>query len=185
MVARRIRIKNEKGEEVFDLTDYEEVRALSYDMPIIGYRETADFSVLSLQPLDHKGISKKLSTCNATTQDFLIKLQKIRHLLTCSTPMTIMKWESGSGSSKNFYLQLHLLGISSEHFMKNIGDMALFADKVRIHINDTHPALVIAELMRILLHDHHFSWGEAFEVTRTCCNYTNHTILTRSFRRME
>jgi starch phosphorylase len=58
--------------------------------------------------------------------------------------------------------------------------MATFADKVRIQINDTHPALVIVELIRILTRFHDFSWEEAVEVARTCCSYTNHTVLKES-----
>ncbi|HPE85136.1 MAG TPA: glycogen/starch/alpha-glucan family phosphorylase, partial [Chlamydiales bacterium] len=57
------------------------------------------------------------------------------------------------------------------------GHMDDFADKVRIQINDTHPALVIAELMRLLTSDYNMPWGKALEVTRTVCSYTNHTLL--------
>lgn len=66
------------------------------------------------------------------------------------------------------------------HYLKRYGDLSLFADKVRIQINDTHPALVVIELMRLLTKDYDFGWGEAWEVVKTCCSYTNHTILRES-----
>ena len=52
-----------------------------------------------------------------------------------------------------------------------------FPDKVAIQLNDTHPALVVPELMRILLDEENLDWDEAWDITRTTCSYTNHTIL--------
>ena len=57
-----------------------------------------------------------------------------------------------------------------------------FADKVRIQINDTHPALAIAELIRILTQNHDLPWKMAVDMTQACSGYTNHTILKRSAR---
>ncbi len=50
-------------------------------------------------------------------------------------------------------------------------------DKVAIHINDTHPALCIPELMRILIDDHHVSWEKAWDIVKRTISYTNHTVL--------
>jgi starch phosphorylase len=55
--------------------------------------------------------------------------------------------------------------------------MTHFADKVRIQINDTHPAMTIAELIRTLTKNYDFSWEKAVEVTQEVCSYTNHTVL--------
>ena len=52
-----------------------------------------------------------------------------------------------------------------------------FADKVAIQLNDTHPALAVAELMRILVDERAFGWDRAWEVTQAVCGYTNHTLL--------
>ena len=57
------------------------------------------------------------------------------------------------------------------------GDLSSFGDKVRIQINDTHPALVVAELIRTLNKNYDFSWENAVETCQACCSYTNHTIL--------
>ncbi|HUD02043.1 MAG TPA: glycogen/starch/alpha-glucan family phosphorylase, partial [Rhabdochlamydiaceae bacterium] len=64
--------------------------------------------------------------------------------------------------------------------LEHYPDLSTFADKVRIQINDTHPALIISELMRLLLLDHHYPWAEAWEIVKTCCSYTNHTVLKES-----
>ncbi|MBL8923924.1 MAG: glycogen/starch/alpha-glucan phosphorylase, partial [Myxococcaceae bacterium] len=52
-----------------------------------------------------------------------------------------------------------------------------FADKYAIQLNDTHPALAVAELMRLFIDVHGLSWERSWEMTRACCGYTNHTLL--------
>ncbi|NGX37374.1 MAG: Maltodextrin phosphorylase, partial [Chlamydiae bacterium] len=174
--GKAIPTKNEKGVDTFDLVDYEEVRALSYDLPIVGYRETPDFSVLSL----------RLWTTKESPRNF--KLQRYNAGLldqaaenTTLTDVLYPNDNNEMGKRVRLKQEYLLVAASLEdivhHFHLNAKDMSLFADKVRIHLNDTHPALAIAELMRILLKEHNFDWGEAFEVVRTCTNYTNHTVL--------
>lgn len=67
---------------------------------------------------------------------------------------------------------------------KKLGiDMREFADHVAIHINDTHPALVVPELMRILMDEEYLTWEEAWDVTTKTCSYTNHTILQEAMEK--
>ncbi len=168
--------ENERGVEVYDLAEYDEVRALSYDMPIIGYREEIDFSVLSL----------RLWTTKESPRNFQLQRYNAGLLDQAAenTALTDVLYPNDNNEmGKRVRLKQEFLLASAsvkdivEHFAQNAKDMSLFPDKVRIHINDTHPALVVAELMHLLLKDHNFGWGEAFEVVRTCCNYTNHTVL--------
>lgn len=51
------------------------------------------------------------------------------------------------------------------------------------HINDTHPVLIIPELMRILVDEEHIEWNEAWRITKNCCAYTNHTILSEALEK--
>ena len=66
------------------------------------------------------------------------------------------------------------------HYDRIYDTIDAFPDIIRIQINDTHPALTIAELMRILIAEKNLSWQEAWAITKTCCSYTNHTVLKES-----
>ncbi|NGX27532.1 MAG: hypothetical protein K940chlam6_01470, partial [Chlamydiae bacterium] len=168
--------QNEKGVETYDLIDYEEVRALSYDLPIIGYRETPDFSVLSLRIWTTKESPRnfQLQRYNAGLLDQAAENTTLTDVL---YPNDNNEMGKRIRLKQEYLLAAASVGDIVGHFYKNVGDMGLFADKVRIHLNDTHPALAITELMHILIHNFHFEWGKAFEVVRTCVNYTNHTVL--------
>ncbi|WP_161878764.1 glycogen/starch/alpha-glucan phosphorylase [Alkalibacterium sp. MB6] len=89
-----------------------------------------------------------------------------------------------------------LLRLKQEYFMVSAGVQSILRhfrkynvprknlpDKVAIHINDTHPALVIPELMRLLMDDEHLSWEQAWEITHKTCSYTNHTILREALEK--
>ncbi|GAB2319953.1 glycogen/starch/alpha-glucan phosphorylase [Alkalibacterium sp. s-m-22] len=89
-----------------------------------------------------------------------------------------------------------LLRLKQEYFMVSAGVQSIIRhfrkynvprknipDKVAIHINDTHPALVVPELMRILIDEEHLSWEQAWEITFKTCSYTNHTILREALEK--
>ena len=79
-------------------------------------------------------------------------------------------------SQQYFLASASCQSIIRDH-MAQYGTLDNFAEKAAIHINDTHPALVIPELMRILLDDYHFSWERAWETVTRAVSYTNHTVM--------
>ncbi len=178
-VGRMVPGVNKKGVEVFGLVDNEEVRALSYDLPIIGYKEAADYSVHTL----------RLWTTKESPRNFLLQRFNAGQLDQASenSSLTDVLYPNDNNEvGKRIRLKQEFLLASASvqdilhHHLKHYPDLSNLADKVRIQINDTHPALAIAELMRLLLKKHDFGWGEAWEVVKTCCSYTNHTILKES-----
>ena len=78
-----------------------------------------------------------------------------------------------------FLVSASLQCIVSDH-KRRYGSLALLPQMAAIHINDTHPALAIPELMRILVDENYFSWDTAWNITTSTCAYTNHTVLAEA-----
>jgi starch phosphorylase len=68
-------------------------------------------------------------------------------------------------------------------YLERHTDLKDFANKVAIQLNDTHPALTVAELMRILVDEHEFEWDHAWQVTQAVCAYTNHTLMQEALEK--
>ncbi len=169
-------IHNDAGEEVYALDDPESVRALPYDLPIIGYNPTPNFSVLSLRVWSTK----------ESPHNFQLQRYNAGHLDQAAenTGLTDVLYPNDNHEAgKRIRLKQEFLLVSAslqDIINQHLGvfeNMTQFVDKVRIQINDTHPALVIPELMRLLLKDHHFKWHDALGTVQAVCSYTNHTIL--------
>lgn len=167
---------NDHGEEVYDLHDYEEVRALPYDVPIIGYSPEPDYSVRTL----------RLWTTKESPRNFQLQRYNAGRLDQAAenTLLTDVLYPSDHHETgKRIRLKQEFLLVAASlqdilfHHLADHGNLETFADKVRIQINDTHPALVIAELMRRLTKHYGYRWTEAWEITQEVVSYTNHTIL--------
>ena len=168
--------KNCYGEEVYDLMDFEEVRALPYDLPIVGYSEDSNFSVLTLRLW-----STKESPCNFQLQRYNAgetgKARENMGLTDVLYPNDNNEVGKRTRLKQEFLLvSASLQDIVNQYKESNIS-FANFADVVRIQINDTHPTLVIPELMHLFTKECGISWNEGWEMVRTCCSYTNHTVL--------
>lgn len=168
--------KNKHGDEVFLLQDCEEVRALPYDTPIIGYSETSNYSVLTLRLW-----STKESPRNFQLQRYNAGFLESAVENTSLTDVLYPNDNTELGKRVRLKQEFLLVSASLQDILRRhvriYGDMSLLGDKVRIQINDTHPALVVAELIRTLTKNYDFSWDQALETCQACCGYTNHTIL--------
>ena len=174
--GKPIHAKNKFGDEVYLLEDFEEVRALPYDTPILGYSKDQNFTTTLL----------RLWTTKESPRNFLLQRYNAGFLDQAAenTSLTDVLYPNDNTElGKRMRLKQEFLLVSASlqdiirRQLRIYGDLASFADKVRIQINDTHPALVIAELVRTLTKNFDFSWKDAWEICMSCCSYTNHTIL--------
>lgn len=167
---------NKHGEEVQILEDPEEVRALPYDFPIIGYAEKENFSVIPLRLW-----STKESPRNFQLQSFNAGLLGQAAENTSLTDVLYPNDNTDVGKRLRLKQEFLLVSASLHDIIRRhmvvYGDLTEFADKVRIQINDTHPALTIAELVRMLTKNFDVTWKQAWEICQQVCSYTNHTIL--------
>lgn len=174
--GRPIHATNKHGDDVYLLEDFEEVRAIPYDIPIIGYSEKPNYSVLLLRLW-----STKESPRNFQLQRFNAGLLDQASENTSLTDVLYPNENNELGKRVRLKQEFLLVSASLQDIIRRHlhvhGDMGNFADKVRIQINDTHPALIIAEMTRLLTKNYDFSWANAWETCQACCNYTNHTIL--------
>lgn len=170
---------NIHGDEILDLQDYEEVWAVPYDVPIIGYSKTNDFSV----------VTQRLWTTKESPRNFQLQRYNAGRLDQAAenTTLTDVLYPSDHHETgKRIRLKQEFLLVSASlqdiirHYLLNHQNFRSFADKVRIQINDTHPSLIIPELIRILTKKHDLPWKMAVEITMACTGYTNHTILSEA-----
>ena len=168
--------KNSHGDEVYDLIDSEEVRALPYDMPIIGYSKHSSRSVLTL----------RLWSTKETPRNFQLQRYNAGEIGQASenTSLTDVLYPNDNHEAgKRIRLKQEFLLASASlqdiinQYREVYSNFDSFGDVVRIQINDTHPALIIPELMHLLTKNWDTAWDRAWDIVCTCCSYTNHTIL--------
>jgi starch phosphorylase len=175
---------NIHGDEIQLLHDYEEVWALPYDIPIIGYNMNTKFSVVTL----------RLWTTKESPRNFQLQRYNAGRLDQAAenTTLTDVLYPSDHHETgKRVRLKQEYLLVSSSvqdiirHYLANHDNFRSFADKVRIQINDTHPTMVIPELIRILTTKHDIPWKMALEITQAVTGYTNHTILSEALEQWD
>jgi glycogen phosphorylase len=168
--------KNRHGDLVERLENYEEVRALPYDIPIVGYPQNDHFSVVSLRLW-----STKESPRNFELQRYNAGQLGLAAENTSLTDVLYPNDHHDIGKKTRLKQEFLLASASIQDIIRRHlrihQKIELLPDKVSIQINDTHPALVVAELTRVLTKHYDLSFARAFEITQSCCNYTNHTTL--------
>lgn len=171
--------QNEHNEDIHTLVDYEDVRALPYDIPVVGYGGKENFSALTLRLWTTKESPRNFQIARFNAGDLSDANKNIS-----VTDVLYPNDKNSLGLVMRIKQEYLLVSSSLQDIFRQYfyvhDSLDEFADFVRIQINDTHPALVIAELMRILTEDYNQRFGKAWEIVRTCCSYTNHTVLKES-----
>ena len=157
-------------------TDYDEVQAVPYDMMISGYRSFAANNLRLWKAQDITNFNMKLFTqgqyMQAVEQNTSAEmLTKVLYPSDDHMEGKILRL-----SQQYFLVSASLQNIIADH-LTQYGTLANFAEKNAIHINDTHPALCIPELMRIFMDIYSFSWETAWDTVTKTVSYTNHTVM--------
>lgn len=161
---------------------YQSVRAIPYDMPIVGYDNNV---VNTLRVWDAEAINEfhldyfdKGEYHKAVEQENLAK-----------NLVDVLYPNDNHYAGKELRLKQQYFFISASvqaavaKYKKKHSDLHKFHEKVTFQLNDTHPTVAIAELMRILLDEEGMEWDEAWEVTTKTCAYTNHTIMAEALEK--
>ena len=82
-----------------------------------------------------------------------------------------------------FFISASVQTAVKEYYEKHDGDIHHLYEKVAFQLNDTHPTVAVAELMRVLMDDYGLEWDEAWEITKKTCAYTNHTIMAEALEK--
>jgi starch phosphorylase len=154
----------------------EHVLAVAFDTPIVGWRgaRVNTLRLWSAQPIDPILLDKFNSGDHIGALQESARAESITRVLypADSTPAG----QELRLRQEFFFSSASLQDIVRRH-MQQYGDLGSLSDKVAIQLNDTHPAISIAELMRILIDIHGLKWAPAWKLTKATFGYTNHTLL--------
>ncbi|MEI6531755.1 MAG: glycogen/starch/alpha-glucan phosphorylase [Chlamydiota bacterium] len=174
--ATHIHFGGRPSEDHMHIYDNEEVRALPYDLPIIGFGNGNPFSVVTLRLWSTKESPRnfQLQRYNSGQLD-----QAVENTLLTDVLYPNDNHEVGKRIRlKQEYL---LASASCQDILRSFRefhpDLSLFGDKVRIQVNDTHPALIVTELMWRLMKEGSFTFDDAWGTVNKIVSYTNHTVM--------
>jgi starch phosphorylase len=180
----RVRIDyDEKSKRnIFYQEDYQSVKAVPYDIPIIGYGNGV---VDTLRIWDAEAINEfQLSSFDRG--DYLKAVEQ-ENLAKNITEVLYPNDNHIQGKELRLKQQYFFVSASIQtaiaKYKRNHDDIHNLHEKVVFQMNDTHPTVAVAELMRILLDDEGLSWNEAWDITTKTCAYTNHTIMSEALEK--
>lgn len=161
------------------------VMGVPYDVPVVGYH---NHTVNTLR-LWSAEVDRDFSDYGRLTQEQIHQKREYRRFVENITRSLYPEDSTYEGKQTRLIQEYFMVsaGVQSivRHYVREGGDLHEFAKHVAIHINDTHPALCVAELMRILVDEKEFRWDEAWSITRETIAYTNHTIMPEALEKWE
>ncbi len=170
------------GQNKFIHEGYQAVKAIPYDMPIVGYKNKVvntlriwdaepivDFELDSFDKGDYK---------KAVEQENLA-----RNIVEVLYPNDNHYAGKELRLKQQYFFVSASIQAAIEKYKKNHSDITKLYEKVCFQMNDTHPTVAVAELMRILVDEEGLGWDEAWAITTKCCAYTNHTIMSEALEK--
>ncbi len=177
-----VRVENKNGRNHFIQEGYTSVRAVPYDMPIVGYGNNV---VNTLRMWDAEATQEfNLNSFDKGEYEKAVEQQNL-----AKTISEVLYPNDNHYSGKELRLKQQYFFVSASlqtainKFKENNKKIQDLPKKVTFQMNDTHPTLTVAELMRILMDEEGLEWDEAWDITTKTCAYTNHTIMAEALEK--
>ncbi len=178
----RVEYDDETGKTMFKQENYESVRAVPYDYPIVGYNnhQVNTLRIWDAEPI----VDFQLESFDRGDYHKAVEQQNL-----AKTIVEVLYPNDNHYAGKELRLKQQYFFVSASlqaavaKYMRSHDDVRKLYEKATFQMNDTHPTVAVAELMRILLDDYQLGWNEAWEVTTKACAYTNHTIMAEALEK--
>ena len=177
-----VRVENKNGKNYFIQEDYQSVRAVPYDLPVIGYGNNV---VNTLRIWDAEAMQEFcLDSFDKGEYQKAVEQQNL-----AKTIVEVLYPNDNHYAGKELRLRQQYFFISASvqrailKFKETNKDIHKLPDKVTFQMNDTHPTVAVAELMRILMDVEGLEWDDAWDITCRTCAYTNHTIMAEALEK--
>ncbi len=177
-----VRVENKDGRNHFIQEGYTSVRAVPYDMPIVGYGNNV---VNTLRMWDAEATQEfNLNSFDKGEYEKAVEQQNL-----AKTISEVLYPNDNHYSGKELRLKQQYFFVSAslqtaiKKFKENNKKIQDLPKKVTFQMNDTHPTLTVPELMRILMDEEGLEWDEAWDITTKTCAYTNHTIMAEALEK--
>ncbi|MCH5162212.1 MAG: glycogen/starch/alpha-glucan phosphorylase [Clostridiales bacterium] len=165
--------------------DCQQIDALAYDVMISGYGDTSGISVLRLW----SATSTTQFDMRSFSQGDYEKAMQRENEAELISKVLYPSDDHSQGKQLRLQQEYFLVSASLQSIIKDhlrlYKSLKNLPEKAAIHANDTHPALAIPELMRLLMDVHDFSWDEAWDITCRTVNYTNHTVMAEALEKWD
>lgn len=175
-------IRDDQGRDRFIQENYQSVLAVPYDLPVTGYGNNI---VNTLRIWDAEAIN----TFNLDSFDKGDYEKAVEQENLARTICEVLYPNDNHYAGKELRLKQQYFFVSASvsraviKYMENHTDIRRLHEKVCFQLNDTHPTVTVAELMRILLDEYCLGWEEAWDITSKTCAYTNHTIMSEALEK--
>lgn len=178
-----IRTEYENGRLVFRHENYESVLAVPYDTLVIGYKNG---TVNTLRLWSAENPERDFDLSSFSRGEYM---KAVEHKYSVEAISQVLYPDDSYAEGRKLRLKQQYFFVSAglqsivRSFKRVNSDITELDEKVAVHINDTHPAVAIPELMRILMDEEGLDWDTAWKITTNTISYTNHTILSEALEK--
>ena len=178
----RVEYDDKTGDIHFKQENYESVLAVPYDYPIVGYDNhiVNTLRIWDAEPI----VDFQLDSFDRGDYHKAVEQQNL-----AKTIVEVLYPNDNHYAGKELRLKQQYFFVSASlqaaltKYKKHHDDIHKLPEKMTIQMNDTHPTVAVAELMRLLLDEEGLGWDEAWEITSKTCAYTNHTIMSEALEK--